>query len=69
MWACHKVSPLLSNIYLNEVDRMRERAKEVTRNGKYSCIEYACFADDLVLLNDAHRTGCCRRLRNAFGRN
>jgi len=26
------VSPLLSNIYLNEVDKMLERAKEVTRN-------------------------------------
>jgi len=30
------VSPLLSNIYLNEVDRMLERAKETTRNGKDS---------------------------------
>ena len=27
------ISPLLSNLYLNEVDRMLERAKEVTRNG------------------------------------
>ena len=25
------ISPLLSNVYLNEVDRMLERAKEVTR--------------------------------------
>ena len=49
------VSPLLSNIYLNEVDRMLERAKEVTRNGKYTYIEYARFADDLVILIDAHR--------------
>jgi RNA-directed DNA polymerase len=48
------VSPLLSNIYLNEVDRMLERAKEVTRNGKYTYIEYARFADDLVILIDAH---------------
>jgi RNA-directed DNA polymerase len=48
------VSPLLSNIYLNEVDRMLEQAKEVTRNGKYTCIEYARFADDLVILIDAH---------------
>ncbi len=29
------ISPLLSNLYLNEVDRMLERAREVTRNGKY----------------------------------
>src|ERR1700740_758853 len=28
------ISPLLSNIYLTEVDRMLERAKEATRNGK-----------------------------------
>jgi hypothetical protein len=27
---------LLSNLYLNEVDRMLERAREVTRNGKYT---------------------------------
>jgi RNA-directed DNA polymerase len=48
------VSPLLSNIYLNEVDRMLERAKEATRYGKYTGIEYARFADDLVILIDAH---------------
>ena len=42
------ISPLLSNLYLNEVDRMLERAREVTRNGKYTYIEYARFADDLV---------------------
>ena len=49
------ISPLLSNIYLNEVDRMLERAKEATRYGKYTGIEYARFADDLVILIDAHR--------------
>jgi len=47
------ISPLLSNIYLNEVDRMLERAKETTRNGKYTRVEYARFADDLVVLIDA----------------
>ena len=41
-------------LYLNEVDRMLERAKEVTRNGKYTYIEYARFADDLVILIDAY---------------
>jgi RNA-directed DNA polymerase len=46
------ISPLLSNIYLNEVDKMLERAKEVTRNGKFTYIEYARFADDLVVLVD-----------------
>jgi RNA-directed DNA polymerase len=48
------ISPLLSNIYLTEVDRMLERAKEATRYGKYTYIEYARFADDLVILIDAH---------------
>ena len=47
------ISPLLSNIYLTEVDRMLERAKETTRNGKYTYIEYARYADDLVILIDA----------------
>jgi len=46
------ISPLLSNIYLNEVDKMLERAKEVTRHGKYTYVEYARFADDLVILVD-----------------
>jgi RNA-directed DNA polymerase len=27
------ISPLLSNLYLNEVDKMLERAKENTRQG------------------------------------
>jgi RNA-directed DNA polymerase len=49
------ISPLLSNIYLNEVDGMLERAKEVTRNGRFTYIEYARFADDLVILVDGFR--------------
>jgi len=49
------ISPMLSNIYLNEVDKMLERAKEVTRRGKYTHIEYARFADDLVVLVDGFR--------------
>jgi RNA-directed DNA polymerase len=48
------ISPLLSNIYVTEVDRMLERAKEVTRCGKHTYVEYACFADDLVILIDAY---------------
>ena len=35
------ISPLLSNIYLNEVDRMLERAREATREGRYTHVEYA----------------------------
>jgi RNA-directed DNA polymerase len=48
------ISPLLSNVYLNEVDQMLERAKEVTRHGKYTYLEYARYADDLVILVDAY---------------
>jgi RNA-directed DNA polymerase len=47
------ISPLLSNLYLNEVDKMLEKAKETTRNGKYTYLEYARYADDLVILVDA----------------
>jgi RNA-directed DNA polymerase len=39
------LSPLLSNLYLTAVDRMLERAKEVTRRGPYTYLEYARFAD------------------------
>lgn len=49
------ISPLLSNIYLNEADKMLERAKEVTREEKYQRIEYARWADDLVILIDGHQ--------------
>jgi RNA-directed DNA polymerase len=49
------ISPLLSNIYLTEVDKMLERAKAATRYGKYTHVEYARFADDLVILIDAHK--------------
>lgn len=48
------VSPLLSNIYLNEIDKMLEKAKEHTRKGKYTYLEYARFADDLTVLINAH---------------
>jgi len=44
------ISPLLSNIYLTEVDAMLERAKGVTRNGAHTYVEYARSADDLVIL-------------------
>ncbi len=44
------ISPLLSNIYLNEVDRMLERARQVTRQGRWTYVQYARFADDLVVL-------------------
>jgi len=49
------ISPVLSNLYLTEVDKMLERAKEVTQRGPYTYIEYARFADDLVILVDGYR--------------
>ncbi len=49
------ISPLLSNIYLNEVDKMLERAKAVTSGDGYLHIEYCRWADDLVILVDGYR--------------
>ena len=64
------ISPLLANIYLNEVDKMLEKAKEVTRQGKYTNIEYARFADDIVILvNDYYKwltKAAYRRLMQEF---
>ncbi len=48
------ISPLLANLYLNEVDKMLEKAKAVTRYNGYTKIEYARFADDLVILVNWH---------------
>ena len=68
------ISPLLSNLYLNEVDKMLERAREVTRNGKYTYVEYARFADDLVVLIDAYKRhdwligAVTKRLREEFAK-
>jgi RNA-directed DNA polymerase len=68
------VSPLLANIYLNEVDAMLERAKATTRNGGFTQVEYARYADDLVILvNDYWRnawllTAVDRRLREELAK-
>jgi len=68
------ISPLLSNVYLTEVDRMLERAKDATRNGKYTYVEYVRFADDLVVLIDAHPRhawllgAVSKRLREEFAK-
>jgi RNA-directed DNA polymerase len=48
------ISPMLSNLYLTEVDRMLERAIATTRYGKYTAVQYARFADDAVILIDSH---------------
>src|SRR5450755_1589952 len=57
------ISPLLSNLYLNEVAQMLERAKEVTRRQRWTAVEYARFADDLVILVDSQPRQ--QRLRQA----
>jgi RNA-directed DNA polymerase len=68
------ISPLLSNIYLNEVDQMLEGAKEVTRDGRWTRVEYARFADDAVVLVDGHprqewlRKAVERRLREELAK-
>ena len=49
------ISPLLSNLYLNEVDRMLGKAVQSTRRGKSTKVQYARFADDMVILIDAER--------------
>ena len=49
------ISPPLSNLYLNEVDRMLEKAVRVTRRGKSIKVQYARFADDMVILINAER--------------
>ena len=66
------ISPLLSNIYLTEVDAMLERAKAVTRNGEHTYVEYVRYADDLVILvhNDRRQDWLMeaidRRLRRSW---
>jgi RNA-directed DNA polymerase len=37
------VSPLLSNLYLTEVDRMLEKAIQTTRRESYTQVQYARF--------------------------
>jgi RNA-directed DNA polymerase len=68
------ISPALSNLYLTEVDRMLERAMKVTRYKQYTAVQYARFADDLVILVDAHTRhdwlvmAVVKRLREELGK-
>jgi len=48
------ISPLLSNLYLNEVDEMMERAREVTQRKGYYNLDYIRSADDMVILVHGH---------------
>jgi RNA-directed DNA polymerase len=47
-------SPLLANIYLNEVDMMLESMKRQTSRSGFTYMEYARYADDLVILVDGY---------------
>jgi RNA-directed DNA polymerase len=48
------ISPLLSNLYLDGVDEMMERAREVTRRRGYYNLDYIRSADDMVILVHGH---------------
>jgi RNA-directed DNA polymerase len=48
------ISPLLSNIYLNDVDKMLEKAKSTTAKDGYHSVEYARCSDDRVVLVNYH---------------
>lgn len=52
------ISPLLSNLYLNEVDRMLEKAIAITRFGQYTRVQYDAFC---------RRHGVVDRLPSATG--
>lgn len=44
------LSPLMANVYLNEIDKMLEKAKEVTKTHPvYTNIDYTRWADDLII--------------------
>lgn len=68
------ISPMLSNLYLTEVDRMLEKAIATTRREQYPNAQYARFADDLVVLISSHPrqdwlTGAVeKRLREELGK-
>jgi len=63
------ISPLLRNLYLNEVDKMLEKAIETTRHKQFTAVQYARFADDQVILVDPirGRAGSRRRYVNGCG--
>jgi RNA-directed DNA polymerase len=48
------ISPLLSNLYLTEMDEILERMKRMTAHGSWTALEWTRFADDLVVLIDGH---------------
>ena len=61
------ISPLLANIYLNEVDTMLQKLKAKGRTGTVH-LEYARYADDLVALVDGYRGRWEWLLKEAYRR-
>lgn len=67
------IGPLWANVFLNDVDRMLERAQAVS-NGRYEAVRYTRWADDLVVLVSGHYTKVAlaekvvRRLREELDR-
>lgn len=48
------ISPLLSNVYLHDVDLVMEKAVETTGDGKYPNMTFTRYADDMVALVNTH---------------
>lgn len=48
------IGPLWANVFLNDVDRMLEKAQQATQQDRYECVRYTRFADDLVVLISSH---------------
>ena len=46
------ISPLIANLYLNELDRRLELQRAATAYGGWTYMEYARYADDIVVLVD-----------------
>jgi RNA-directed DNA polymerase len=68
------IGPLWANVFLNDVDRMLEKAQQTTQQGPYESVRYTRFADDLVVLVSAHArarhwlAAVERRLREELGK-
>jgi len=50
------LSPLVANIYLNEVDWTFDAIREKTAQGPYEAVNYHRFADDMVITVSGHHT-------------
>jgi RNA-directed DNA polymerase len=68
------IGPLWANVFLDDVDRMLERAQSSTQQGIYEVVRYTRFADDLLVLVSSHPSASHwapmveRRLREELGK-